>query len=142
MRITTTHRRVGVGIAALTLSGAMFGGVAGATGNAPTGAVPTGAVKTTAVKGAAACPKGYLCVWPKTHYQGKMQKVSGNNKNLARFGGAFGSTVRSVYNHGASCDVRVYEKKNYTGRSYLIKKGYKGYGKGAPVRSNKWVNCA
>ncbi|NLU68255.1 peptidase inhibitor family I36 protein [Streptomyces sp. HNM0574] len=131
MRISRAHRRVGIGAAAIALSGAVFGGVAGAAG----------AEGKTTGQGAAACPKGYFCVWPKKHYQGAMQKVAGNNKDLTRFGGAFGNKVRSAHNNGTSCDVRVFEQKNYQGRTYVFKKGQKSYGDGVHLRSNKWVNC-
>ncbi|UQA93501.1 peptidase inhibitor family I36 protein [Streptomyces halobius] len=140
MTITATRRRIGIGVAALALAGTGIGSTAYAAGN---GSSAAGKAETgVTAKGAGACPKGYLCVWPKKNYKGRMQKVAGNNRDLARFGGAFGSRIYSVYNHGRSCDVKVWAGKNYTGKSRVYKKGTKFVDPdGGVIHSNKWINC-
>ncbi|MFJ2215751.1 peptidase inhibitor family I36 protein [Streptomyces sp. NPDC101062] len=126
--------RLGLGLAVLALAGTTLTSTAYAAG---------GQTADNSTKGAAGCPKGYFCVWPKTNYGGAMQKVADDNPDLTIFGGAFAKRVHSVFNNGASCDVRVYSGKNYKSSSPVTyKKGTKfSTSKGGVIHSNRWVNC-
>lgn len=89
------------------------------------------------------CPKTYLCVYDRPNYKGHMKKVRYNNRNLAKYGGAF-NHPKSAFNNGRSCNVVVYTKKNYKGKHYKLNRntGWKYIGSNLPrIHSNKWVNC-
>ncbi|MFJ8862926.1 peptidase inhibitor family I36 protein [Streptomyces sp. NPDC102451] len=92
------------------------------------------------------CSAGALCAWLATSYAGDPGEVFGNNTDLRQYNKF--NNAASVYNHGNSCDVRIYTLKDYEGRTYLLKRGasiatlktYFADGRFAyGVASNKWV---
>jgi hypothetical protein len=122
MTSTRTAKRIGVGIAALTLLGTGFTGSASAASSD--------------------CPPGWLCVWSGTDYTGRMQKVQYDNADLSPYT-VFADGSLSGFNNGRNCDVNIYAGKNYTKFLSTVKRGDKGTGTTTRVKilSNKWVNC-
>lgn len=157
MKITATRKRIGTGVASLALLGGLSGGMAiaqdgaqdSARGTAADGSVTwqkgssfgaRSADEGLTAQAAKDCPKGWLCVWSGKNYTGRMQKVAGNNKDLSRFT-VFAKGSKSGYNHGASCDVKIYQGKNYKNLRSTVPRNYKNTGATEKILSNKWVNC-
>ncbi|MDQ0715695.1 hypothetical protein QFZ55_005147 [Streptomyces luteogriseus] len=128
MTISTTLRRIGVGIASLAVASTAFASTAHA--------------EDASTKAASDCPSGWLCVWEGENYTGRMQKVEGNNADLSQYT-VFANGYNSIYNNGKSCDFKAYLGKNYTGESGIVKRGTKSTGPYTKkFLSNKWVNCS
>lgn len=91
-------------------------------------------------KGFKACPKGFLCVWSKQNYAGKMQMVRVNHKDLSLYT-VFSKGYHSIYNHH-ECTLKGFLKKNYKGKSGTNSSGWKASGPYKKhILSVKFINC-
>ncbi|MET7850516.1 peptidase inhibitor family I36 protein [Streptomyces avermitilis] len=68
------------------------------------------------------CPAGSLCAYLGTDGSGDPGTVSGDNNNLLQYNKF--NNAESLYNHGNSCNVRIFSGLNKTGSSYVLDRGY------------------
>ncbi|WEV26626.1 peptidase inhibitor family I36 protein [Streptomyces sp. 71268] len=98
----------------------------------------------TVLKAPKDCPKGYLCVYPKYNFKGKVKKVQDKNRDLRKYGGAF-KAPKSAYNNGKKCkQAVVYAKPHFKPKGYKLNKGtgWKKIGSNLPtIYSNSWAGC-
>ncbi|MGC9535336.1 peptidase inhibitor family I36 protein [Streptomyces sp. UG1] len=122
-----------------TRSAALAGALLAAGLGVATAAAPAHAAKSD-------CPAGALCAYTQSNFAGTPGKVYQNNADLTPYYSF--RNVKSVYNHGNSCDVTIYTGTNYTGNQMTIERGDAyNFGSGSTfvqngIKSNKWVNCA
>lgn len=80
------------------------------------------AAATPATAGWSDCPAGYLCAYLGANGAGTPGKVSGDNANLLQYY-KFDNAV-SLYNHGNSCNVKIYSGLNWSGYSFVLDRGF------------------
>jgi hypothetical protein len=108
---------------------------------------------------ASSCAPGDLCFWVNSGYTGPMGHVAGNNSWWGSFSqaqcktGTWSDCASSLYNHGNSDAVYVYQDVNYGGGRACLAKGTKwsnltlGYfnnsdGLNDAISSNEWRGVA
>ncbi|MEU8782898.1 peptidase inhibitor family I36 protein [Streptomyces sp. NPDC048637] len=131
------RKRIALTAAAVAVSGGLALAPAAGASAAP---APAKHGSVTVQRAPANCPRGYLCVYPRSNYKGTPKKVKSNNRNLKHYGGAFNWPM-SAYNNGTQCSVTVYEKANYRGRHAKLNRGtgWKFIGTNImTIYSNKW----
>ncbi|MFC8533018.1 peptidase inhibitor family I36 protein [Streptomyces sp. NPDC057249] len=91
------------------------------------------------------CGSGNLCAYLSDNGVGDPGEVSGNNTNLEQYNKF--NNAESLYNNGNSCDVIIYDERNYTGDSFILHRGkvvsnldtWYGGDYADDVASNRWV---
>ncbi|WP_406479152.1 peptidase inhibitor family I36 protein [Streptomyces platensis] len=131
------RKRIALTAAAAALTGGLALAPAAGASAAP---APAKHGSVTVQRAPANCPRTYLCVYPKTNFQGTPKKVRSNNRNLKPYGGAFRYPL-SAYNNGSQCSVTVYERPNYRGGHAKLNRGtgWRFIGSNLmTIYSNKW----
>lgn len=91
------------------------------------------------------CSSGALCAYLGDNGSGDPGEVFGDNTNLEQYNKF--NNAESVYNNGNSCDVRIYDERNYTGDYWVLERShyvsnldtwYNG-DFADDIASNKWV---
>ncbi|WP_419996689.1 peptidase inhibitor family I36 protein [Streptomyces boninensis] len=68
------------------------------------------------------CPDGGLCAYLGDDGAGTPGVVYGDNKDLLQYYKF--DNADSIYNNGNSCNVRIYNGRNYTGSSFVLDNGW------------------
>ncbi|MFI9213941.1 peptidase inhibitor family I36 protein [Streptomyces sp. NPDC053253] len=102
-----------------------------------------GPASSASAAGTADCPRGYLCVWDQTNYQGNMYKFSGTNFSWGSW--AIDNHDSSWYNNGTSgLNACVWQGVGYTGSVKAIRSGTSSPSDATHAHrgsSNSWGNC-
>lgn len=78
------------------------------------------------------CPPTYYCVWVNTDYNDGPGKWAGNQSNYTAWPHSgcgilslwtWDNCASSVFNHGQSCNMTLYDGINYTGAYFRLDKG-------------------
>ncbi|MGW0456739.1 peptidase inhibitor family I36 protein [Streptomyces tendae] len=96
--------------------------IAAAFGAAALAGLGIAATATPASAAWSDCDSGALCAYLSDGGGGTPGQVFGNNTNLEQYNKF--NNAESVYNNGNSCDVRIYDERNYTGNYWILERGY------------------
>jgi hypothetical protein len=96
--------------------------IAAAFGAAVLAGLGVAATATPASAAYSQCESGALCAYLYDSGTGTPGQVFGNNTNLEQYDKF--NNAESVFNNGNSCDVHIYDERNYAGTNALLKRGY------------------